>query len=100
MFRFGLNYAKKSDAGDLTVSPFRRILCGIKSMAKSAKRSYPNLKTWRGARSQHEVAAILGVSQTTYSRWERGVRVAKRGELRVLLEKTGVPLEVLTGVVA
>lgn len=64
------------------------------------QRSYPDLKTWRDAHElcQREAAEQLGISQKSYSRFERGQRFVK-GELAArLMDQTGVPLEVLVGV--
>lgn len=63
-------------------------------------RRYPDLKAWRTANnlSQHEAAAVLGVSQTSYSRMERGVRAIKGSAAKRIMIVTQVPLEVLAGV--
>lgn len=63
-------------------------------------RSYPNLKTWRDdqAMNQRDAAARLGISQKAYSRFERRERFVKGELAKRLMARTGVPLEVLTGV--
>ena len=67
---------------------------------KTALRSYPDLKTWRDAQhmSQHEAASFLGVSQKSYSLFERRERFVKGELAKSLMAKTGVPIEVLAGV--
>lgn len=68
-------------------------------MAYIARRTYPNLKTWRSERgiSQHEAARLLGISQTYYNRLERGLTVATWGTAKRILQITGVPLETIVG---
>lgn len=68
-------------------------------MTKSAVRPYPDLATWRDARgwSQQEAAGFLGISQTFYSRLERRTQSARGKQAKVIMDKTGVPLEVLVG---
>lgn len=68
-------------------------------MAQMQERPYPNLRTWRAARdlSQRQAAQLLGVSQITYSRIERGVRAIKGQQAKKIMELTGVPLEILVG---
>lgn len=63
-------------------------------------RSYPDLKTWRRAQryTQEEAAAYLGISQTFYSRLERGIFWPGRATAKRLMERTGVALETLLGV--
>lgn len=63
-------------------------------------RAYPDLKTWRTAHrlDQRAAAAELGISQTKYSRLERQVMFAKGQSAKRIIEHTGVPLEVVTGV--
>jgi len=67
---------------------------------KSRKRSYPDLRTWRHAHqlSQQEAASLLGISQKSYSRFECRQRYVKGELAKSLMDKTGVPLEVLAGV--
>ncbi len=64
-------------------------------------RPYPDLATWRTARrlNQRDAAKLLGISQASYSRFERRVRGAKGQLAKNLMIKTGVPLEVLAGIV-
>lgn len=64
-------------------------------------RSYPNLRLWRNDRkwSQQEAAEYLGISQTAYSRLERGVVATSGRRAKVIRDKTGVPLDVLVGAV-
>lgn len=60
---------------------------------------YPSLRAWREDKelNQREAGRVLGISQTTYARLERGDRVAVRGRARRIMATTGVPLEVLVG---
>ncbi len=69
-------------------------------MKRLTKRSYPDLKTWRAANAlgQREAAEQLGISQKSYSRFERGQRFVKGELAKQLMARTGVPLEVLAGV--
>lgn len=62
-------------------------------------RIYPNLLAWRKAHTLTTRAAAekLGMSQSAYSRLERGVRATKGKQAKDLMLKTGVPLEVLVG---
>jgi transcriptional regulator with XRE-family HTH domain len=48
--------------------------------------------------SQREAASILGMTQATYSRLELGRTVPRRAALQRVLDRTGVPLDVLVGV--
>lgn len=66
---------------------------------KRVTRAYPDLKTWRDAQdfSQREAADFLSISQTFYSRLERRTLCAPGKRAKVIMEKTGVPLEVLVG---
>ena len=68
-------------------------------MMKTPKR-HTDLRDWRLSLdiSQREAADKLGISLTTYSRLERGVRAVKGEMARFLMDKTGVPIEVLAGV--
>jgi len=65
-----------------------------------ATRPYPTLKAWREAHglNQHEAAEILRLTQTQYSRTERGLRQPVGAEAKHVMTETGVPLEVLVGV--
>lgn len=67
---------------------------------KPRKRAYPNLATWREANriNQREAADVLGFSQSKYGRLERGVLTVVGEEAIDIMDKTGVPLEVLVGV--
>lgn len=64
-------------------------------------RPYPDLATWRDAHglSQQKAADLLGMSQTRYSRLERGVQPARGKRAKSIMAQTGVPLEVLVGAV-
>lgn len=68
-------------------------------MKHITSRSYPDLLTWRNAvhLSQREAAHLLGISQTYYSRLERGTQPATGKRAKGIMEKTGVPLEILVG---
>ena len=65
----------------------------------SPVRPYPNLELWRQAQrlSQREAAKFLGISQTYYSRLERRTQAAPGKRAKVIMDLTGVPLEVLVG---
>lgn len=62
-------------------------------------RPYPDLATWRSDKglSQQKAADMLGISQTFYSRLERRVQSARGKQAKGIMEKTGVPLEILVG---
>ena len=64
-----------------------------------AHKRYPDLRAWRLALgiSQADAALLLGVSQTQYSRLERRTNWIKGPTAKRVMEKTGVPLEILTG---
>lgn len=64
------------------------------------KRTYPNLKTWRGEMglSQREAAARLRVSQPVYSRLERQTRAPKPDIAKRISLEAGVPLESVLGI--
>lgn len=72
--------------------------------AKHTKRiqrgTYPSLRVWRLALhlNQREAALLLGVSQSTYGRMERGTMRPVGAEAKHVMSRTGVPLEVLVGV--
>lgn len=68
-------------------------------MTNVTSRPYPDLKTWRDAKdlSQHEAAKLLGISQTYYGRLERREQAATGKRAKVIMEMTGVPLEILVG---
>jgi len=63
------------------------------------KRPYPNLKTWRDENrlSQHEAAAQLHLSQSFYSRIERGVYRPAPVKAKAISDCTCVPLETVLG---
>jgi len=65
-----------------------------------AVRPYPNLATWRAAHglNTREAAAVLGMSQSRYSRLERGVATAMGPVAKRVMVTTGVPIEILAGV--
>lgn len=48
--------------------------------------------------NQRDAAKILGVNQSKYSRLERRITTTKGAEAKHIIERTGVPLEVLAGV--
>jgi len=60
---------------------------------------YRTLKLWREDRgwSQVEAAEYLGMTQSMYSRLERGTHPAWGKRAKVVHEKTGVPVDVLAG---
>jgi transcriptional regulator with XRE-family HTH domain len=62
--------------------------------------TYPDLASWRAALglSSSEAAAVLSISQTQYSRLERGLYCTKGATAKRLMLATGVPLEKLVGV--
>lgn len=68
-------------------------------MKRITTRSYPDLKTWREAigLNQRDAATLLGISQTYYSRLERGTQPTTGKRAKVIMTKTGVPIEVLVG---
>lgn len=55
------------------------------------------LRTQYLALSQREAAKILGVSHVTYNRWERGLAVPRRSNVRHMAETFNVPVSWLTG---
>lgn len=65
-----------------------------------ARRTYPDLLAWREALglSSADAAAVLAISQTQYSRLERGMYAVKGPKAKRLMLATGVPLEKLVGV--
>jgi transcriptional regulator with XRE-family HTH domain len=67
---------------------------------RSSVRAFPNLMTWRKTHklNQHEAAKELGLTQSSYSRLERGVKIPVRDDLKRIVDLTGVPIEVLVGV--
>jgi transcriptional regulator with XRE-family HTH domain len=48
------------------------------------------LKEWRGERTQDEAGELLGVNAMTYSRWERGKHLPRKGKWPIIKEKTGL----------
>jgi transcriptional regulator with XRE-family HTH domain len=69
------------------------------SPARYRRHAYPDLATWRRAHAfnQREAAQTLGISQTYYSRLERGVQAARGKIAKRILETANVPLEKLVG---
>lgn len=67
---------------------------------KPASRPYPTMKAWRESHglNQREAGEWLGVTQTMYSRFERGLKVPHGAQAKHVMTMTGVPLEVLVGV--
>lgn len=63
------------------------------------KRSYPTLAAWRESwgLSQAEAARLLAISQTRYSRLERGTQPASGKLAKRVRHLTGVPLDILVG---
>ena len=61
--------------------------------------SFDNLLDWREAQrlSQAEAAEVLEISQSLYSKLERGRHFVKGSLAKRLVEKTGVPLAVVVG---
>lgn len=68
-------------------------------MKRNPNRPYATLKAWRQARqcSQHEAAAFLGISQGFYSKLERRSQALRGPAAKRIMQKTGVPLEILVG---
>lgn len=62
-------------------------------------RSYPNLSLWRNDRgwSQDQAAEYLGITQSQYSKWERGTSYPRGQKAKALHHKTGVPIVILLG---
>lgn len=91
--------AKLNFKRDLTLSLKQTYALTRSVMAQTPSRPYPDLATWRAAQglSQHAAARKLGISQTYYSRLERGVQAARGPVAKRLMAATGVPLEVLVG---
>jgi len=60
---------------------------------------YPNLLVWRLALNlnQRDAAKILGMTQSKYSRLERRVATIVGAEAKHVIDRAGVPLEVLVG---
>ena len=58
------------------------------------------MKDWRLAHgfSQQQAAALIGVSQVVYGRYENGLSHPRPAILRKVIKLTGVPIEVLAGV--
>lgn len=83
----------------MTANPIEHKLSVKMSPKVIPNRPYPDLLTWRtaGERNQREAARFLGMSQATYSRLERRARFLKGTRARHVMQKTGVPLEVIVG---
>lgn len=62
-------------------------------------RQFPTLKHWRAAAglNTREAGLVLGMSQSTYSRLERGDRTAVGAKAKRIMSVTGVPIEALVG---
>ena len=60
---------------------------------------FPTLMAWRSAHQlkQSHAAEFLGISQTLYSRLERGTRTIKGPLAKRISEQTRVPLAHLVG---
>jgi transcriptional regulator with XRE-family HTH domain len=81
-------------------NPNRRIVLAVAKPKVIQRRTDPTVLAWRMASglSQREAASILGMTQATYSRLELGRTVPRRAALQRVLDRTGVPLDVLVGV--
>ena len=60
----------------------------------TSRKQYPSLKAWRTAKrlKQTEAAAILGIDNTQYCKWEAGQISPHRTRLDRVSKITGVPL--------
>ena len=58
-----------------------------------------SLKAWRRENhlSQRQAAALLDMGQGTYTKYETGRAVPRKPRLKLIIERTGVPLERLMG---
>jgi len=63
---------------------------------------YPTVRVWRLALNlnQRDAALLLGLTQSKYSRLERGKYLPVGAEAKAIMLRTGVSLEVLVGVAA
>lgn len=86
-------------AGGLTAIHHMTYPACDSDMTQRSTRAYPNLKTWRAAKhlSTYKAADLLGISQSTYSRLERGKQAVRGPLAKRITERAGVPLEVLVG---
>lgn len=71
-------------------------------MNKLTRRTAPSVLTltrWRERQglSTYEAAELLGISQSTYSRTERGKQHLRGRLAKQVSERTGVPVAVLVG---
>lgn len=68
-------------------------------MTKQRIRPYPNLADWRQARrwTQQQAADFLGISQAFYSKLERRTHNLRGKQAKRVMERTGVPIEILVG---
>lgn len=62
----------------------------------------PPLKAYREDNNLTQIAAAkkFKVSQTEWSAWERGEHVPRKTMLKRLLKETGIPAEILLGLVS
>lgn len=71
---------------------------------KALRRVKPHssLAAWRKAQgwTQHEAAAYLGISQSYYYKLEAKVQNPRKGILKRITERTGVPVDELMGIAA
>jgi transcriptional regulator with XRE-family HTH domain len=69
-------------------------------MGKRNQRAYRSLAEYRQAYNltQREAAKQFGVSQSAWSKMEAGNRHPRPERAKLLMEHTGVPLEVLMGI--
>ena len=68
-------------------------------MTSGIKRAYPDFASWRHANrwSQAKAAEYLGMTQSHYSKLERGVTAPQRERALEIMRLTGIPLEVVIG---
>lgn len=61
---------------------------------------HSSLAAWRKAMgfNQREAAVFLGITQGYYSKLEKKVQTPRKGILRDLTERTGVPVDELMGI--
>ncbi len=64
------------------------------------KVTYRTLRSWRRAtfKKQMDAAAFLSLSQSYYSRLERGLQAPRPKYAKAISEKTGVSVERLLGI--
>lgn len=85
----------------MTLSPDRDYSLAIRVMKRPSTDTHRSLKAWREYHdfSTREAADFLKISQSMYSKLERGERFTRGPMAKKISERAHVPVEVLVGAI-